>query len=319
MKITLFLLCLTGIVPFTLSTVAHKFHLIMTPMTWSAAQNYCRETYDDLATMQIYFDWLRISAEAVRKFMIFPAWIGLYENVDVWRWSYNNLPLENTPLRNWYAFDEPSANGIEACGAIDYRGYWFDFPCTHLKSFICYDSRFSGFARFIPYILPLLDWFGAQAFCRLFHTDLATAASSTDNDELKNRVLFLTSSWFGLFRGTWTWSDGAIASNIAWAPFQPDHSGTKYCGTYAVGLISDDTCSNEHAFFCQSTPPVRQQQILKLQVKSDGSVLDPDVQSSILLQIKQKLRENGMSENTTVTWRVQSDGNIFYKEKKRGP
>ncbi|KAG7314238.1 hypothetical protein KOW79_022734 [Hemibagrus wyckioides] len=62
--------------------------------------------------------------------------------------------------------------------------------------------------------------------------------------------------------------------------------------------------------------PVREQQILRLQVKSDGSVLDPAVQSSILEQIKQKLAEKGMLENTTVTWRVQTDGNIFQKKNK---
>ncbi|KAG7314251.1 hypothetical protein KOW79_022747 [Hemibagrus wyckioides] len=35
--------------------------------------------------------------------------------------------------------------------------------------------------------------------------------------------------------------------------------------------------------------------------------------SSTLEQIKQKPKEKGMLENTTVTWRVQPDGNIFQK------
>ncbi|KAK2865878.1 hypothetical protein Q7C36_001934 [Tachysurus vachellii] len=56
-------------------------------------------------------------------------------------------------------------------------------------------------------------------------------------------------------------------------------------------------------------------QTMRLQVKSDGSVFDPAVQSSILEQMKQKLKEHGMLENTTVTWRVQPDGNIFKKKK----
>ncbi|KAF7686796.1 hypothetical protein HF521_015189 [Silurus meridionalis] len=64
--------------------------------------------------------------------------------------------------------------------------------------------------------------------------------------------------------------------------------------------------------------PTRRQTV-KLQVKSDGSVFDPAVQSSILDQIKQKLKENGMLENTTVTWAVQPDGNIFHKKKKNDP
>ncbi|KAG7314252.1 hypothetical protein KOW79_022748 [Hemibagrus wyckioides] len=316
MKLNLVLLCLIGNVPITLSTVAHKYHLIMTPMTWSEAQRYCRETYDDLAAIQSFNDWLRIAAEALRYFMIFPAWIGLYNNIDSWRWSYNDLPLNNITLRNWL-FSEPT-NGNQACAALDWTGYWLDFPCTDLKSFICYDSRFSGSGRFISYPLPLLNWFGAQAYCRTIHTDLATATNSVENSELQKRVFFMTSFWFGLYRDTWTWTDGTIASNIPWGLFQPDNLfGAQNCGTFAVGLISDETCSSKFAFFCHSVPPVRQRQIVKLQVKSDGSVLDPDMQSSILEQIKQKLKENAMNmANITVTWRVQPDGNIFYKKNK---
>ncbi|KAG7314248.1 hypothetical protein KOW79_022744 [Hemibagrus wyckioides] len=60
--------------------------------------------------------------------------------------------------------------------------------------------------------------------------------------------------------------------------------------------------------------PVRSQTV-RLQVKSDGSVFDPAVQSFILEQITQKLKEHLM-ENATVTWRVQPDGNIFHKKKQ---
>ncbi|KAG7314249.1 hypothetical protein KOW79_022745 [Hemibagrus wyckioides] len=64
-----------------------------------------------------------------------------------------------------------------------------------------------------------------------------------------------------------------------------------------------------------TVPPVREQQIVRLQVKSDGSVLDPAVQLFILELMKQKLVENGVL-NTTVTWRVQPDGTIFHKKKR---
>ncbi|KAG7314245.1 hypothetical protein KOW79_022741 [Hemibagrus wyckioides] len=54
------------------------------------------------------------------------------------------------------------------------------------------------------------------------------------------------------------------------------------------------------------------QQIVRLQVKSD--VFIPDVQSSIIEKVKQKLKEHGMLGNITVTWRVQPDGNIFHEK-----
>lgn len=115
-------------------------------------------------------------------------------------------------------------------------------------------ASLTGTNRFINYILPLLDWFGAQAYCRQFHTDLATATNSMDNNDIKSKVIFLTSSWFGLFRDTWTWLDGTIASNIPWGLFQPDNLfGAQNCGVFAVGLISDETCSSQYAFFCHSS------------------------------------------------------------------
>ncbi|KAF5899463.1 macrophage mannose receptor 1-like isoform X6, partial [Clarias magur] len=283
MKLNLFLLCLTGTVPLTLSTAAHTYHLIMTPMTWSAAQNYCRETYDDLGAVESFNDWLRISAEALRHFMIFPGWIGLYNNVTGWRWSLNNVPLKDTALTKW-ASSEPSNDG-DACGAIDYLGYWSANPCSLPKSFICYDSTFIGSARFIPYNFILLNWFGAQAFCRQFHTDLASATNILENNDIGNRVVFLFSSWFGLFRDTWTWTDGTIATNLPWGIFQPDYVfGNKECATFTVGMYYSGTCSDEYAFYCHSTPPLRQVQIIKLQVNSDVRVFNPALQSFILQQ-----------------------------------
>ncbi|KAG7328971.1 hypothetical protein KOW79_007145 [Hemibagrus wyckioides] len=63
-----------------------------------------------------------------------------------------------------------------------------------------------------------------------------------------------------------------------------------------------------------NAPPVREKQILRIQVKSDLSIFDSGVQSAILELVKQKLDENSMMENTTVAWRVKSDGQIFYKK-----
>ncbi|KAF4071310.1 hypothetical protein AMELA_G00271750 [Ameiurus melas] len=122
-------------------------------------------------------------------------------------------------------------------------------------------------------------------------------------------------SWIGLYRDTWKWSDGTNASNIPWYPGQPDnYYGNENCAVVYNKQFYDEPCTNLRYFFCHTIFPARSQ-IMRLQVKSDGSVFDPAVQSSILDQIKQKLKENGMLENTTVTWKVQPDGNIFHKKK----
>lgn len=131
--------------------------------------------------------------------------------------------------------------------------------CHKSNSFYYYyydyfTARISGSGRFVSYPLPLLNWFGAQTFCRTFHTDLASATNSIDNNALKNQVIIFTSFWFGLYRGTWTWIDGTTASNIPWSLFQPDNLlGTQNCGVFALGLISDETCTSQYAFYCHSS------------------------------------------------------------------
>ncbi|KAF4071322.1 hypothetical protein AMELA_G00271890 [Ameiurus melas] len=100
---------------------------------------------------------------------------------------------------------------------------------------------------------------------------------------------------------------GISTPRLTWSQAQ------NYCRTRHTDLASSLNSSDNDMLF--QTIFQARSQIMRLQVKSDGSVFDPAVQSSILDQIKQKLKENGMLENTTVTWKVQPDGNIFHKKK----
>ncbi|XP_053086696.1 C-type mannose receptor 2-like [Pangasianodon hypophthalmus] len=287
-------------------------------MSWSVAQNYCRVMYTDLATILSDTDWLRLKKEGANKGLATSAWIGLYSDINNWRWSLNDLPLKNVTFANWKPGEPNNYVGKESCGIImSIYGYWGDTPCAELRPFICYNASFSGSDRFIGISSPRLTWPDAQAYCRTHHTDLASSLNSSDNDlitQVRNRQ---GDSWIGLYRDLWKWSDGTNASNLPWAPGQPDnYGGIENCAVVYNGLFNDVPCTNQYYFFCHTIPPVREQQIMRLQVKSDGSVSDPAVQSSIFEQIKQKLEENGMLENITVTWKVQPDGNIFHKKKK---
>ncbi|XP_027004145.2 macrophage mannose receptor 1-like [Tachysurus fulvidraco] len=316
MKLNLFLfLLLTGLVPVAvLQTVLHKYDLIMTGVTWPVAQNYCRVTYNDLATVVSDFDWLKLKKETADKNLATNAWVGLYNDVDSWRWSLNDLPLKNVTYTNWYPGQPNNLIGNRACGIIGSYDEWFDIPCTGLRPFICYNANFSVAEQFIGITTPL-NWSQAQAYCREHHTDLASSLNISDQNMLVRVKYPQGDSWIGLYRDTWKWSDGTIASNLPWASGQPDnYYGNENCAIVYNGLLYDSTCTYLYSFFCQSIYTMRNQTV-RLQVKSDGSVFDSAVQSSILEQMKQKLKEHGMLENTTVTWRVQPDGNIFKKKK----
>ncbi|KAF4085427.1 hypothetical protein AMELA_G00118750, partial [Ameiurus melas] len=90
MKTCLFLLLFkTGVVPIVLS-VSHKYYLINQGKTWSDAQAYCRATYTDLAIIKSNDDMVQLQNEAQIQQFSSSAWIGLYNDINSWRWSFGN-------------------------------------------------------------------------------------------------------------------------------------------------------------------------------------------------------------------------------------
>ncbi|GAA6095584.1 putative C-type lectin domain family 20 member A isoform X1 [Tachysurus ichikawai] len=290
-------------------------HLIKQAMTWPMAQNYCRTNHLDLYTITDSSDQKKLINAMNRKKYLLPVWTGLYNNLDSWYWSYNHLPLKNITLRN-FASGYPNNYGLDVCGTICLTGKWWPVDCNAYHfPFICYDARNSYANRFVCYIQDTFNWFQAQTYCRTYHTDLAT---TTTTDDLTLAVQCVqqtvwTGVWFGLTRETWKWSDGNVPSYLPWAVNQPDNTfPLENCGIAQNGLLTNTICSDPYYFVCSAY--LHRTQVLKLQVMSKVSVLDPAVQSTILNLIIQKLQKNGMSVNTTVTWKVQPDGSIFYKK-----
>ncbi|KAF4071303.1 hypothetical protein AMELA_G00271870, partial [Ameiurus melas] len=214
--------------------------------------------------------WLRLQKQPASKIW---AWVGLYNDINSWRWSLNDLPLKNVPYTNWYSGEPDNAGGKEACGLIVGNGTynsWWDVQCTQLRPFICYNASFSGAAKFIGISSPLLTWSQAQTYCRTHHTDLASSLNSSDNNMLLQVRNIQGDSWIGLYRDTWKWSDGTSASNIPWYPGQPDnYYGNENCVVVYNGLFYNVPCNFQYYFFCHTIYPARSQ-IMRLQVKSDG-------------------------------------------------
>ncbi|XP_053086693.1 putative C-type lectin domain family 20 member A [Pangasianodon hypophthalmus] len=318
MKLILFLLCFSAAVSGAVSTlrpVHHHYHAVLAKVTWTDAQSHCREMYSDLATIVSNNDWMRLKKEVASKNLTSAAWTGLYNDINSWRWSLNDL--KNITVQKWHSRQPDNYGGNQSCGIIDSGGYWYDECCTDTKPFICYSASNSGADRFIGVASPQMTWSGAQIYCRTFHTDLASALSQTDNDLLAHMASLQGDSWIGLFRDTWKWSDGTNPTKLQWDSGEPDNDyNEENCGAVYNGDFTDQLCNNLYYFICHIIPPVRKQQIVRLQVKSDGIEFDPDVHSSILELIKQKVEEKGMLEDSTLTWRVQRDGDIFYKKSK---
>ncbi|XP_047671956.1 uncharacterized protein LOC113650033 isoform X2 [Tachysurus fulvidraco] len=175
----------------------------------------------------------------------------------------------------------------------------------------------------VPHLIKqAMTWPMAQNYCRTNHLDLYTITDPSDQQKLinaMNRKNYLLPVWTGLYNDldSWYWSYNHLPlKNITLRSFEPgypDDYGIDVCGTiYRPETWWPLDCTYSFPFICYDD--LHRTQVLKLQVMSDVSVLDPAVQSTILDLIIQKLQENGMSVNITVTWKVQPDGSIFYKK-----
>lgn len=113
-------------------------------LTYSEAQKYCRSSgyFSDLVdaqdkgTLDMLSDFM-ISAQR----STIPIWIGLYNDNDSWRWSFDNVFLTNTSLKLWSPGQPDNFEGGESCGGINGTGYWQDYNCTTHKPFICYKGE----------------------------------------------------------------------------------------------------------------------------------------------------------------------------------
>ncbi|KAF5899457.1 macrophage mannose receptor 1-like, partial [Clarias magur] len=123
-----------------LLTIPHRYELVKTSMTWPAAQGYCRVNYTDLAIILSNKDWLRLNKETVRKgWKTATLWVGLWKDVNSWRWSLGDLPLQSFPYTNWYPGEPNIYFRSDGCVAMDIYARWFNEPCTQLRPFVCYN------------------------------------------------------------------------------------------------------------------------------------------------------------------------------------
>ncbi|XP_053094511.1 hepatic lectin-like [Pangasianodon hypophthalmus] len=131
------LLFFTGIIPLVLS-VSRNYYLIQQRKTWSDAQAYCQATHTDLAIVKSNDDMIRLQNEAQRQQFNSSAWIGLYNDVNSWRWSFGNEPLGS--MNKWAAGEPNNWEGNQECTVIA-PGVWYDKACTERYPFVCFDGE----------------------------------------------------------------------------------------------------------------------------------------------------------------------------------
>ncbi|RXN24079.1 C-type mannose receptor 2-like protein [Labeo rohita] len=260
------LLALTGILS-KASCVPYKFILIEELKSWAESQSYCREKHIDLATVQSDEDRAKLKEAAnAANFQSF-AWIGFYNGIYTWRWSYQNTAISYVK----WAYLEPNTPRMQ-------EAYKRQIP-----------DKFK-------YIQTSMKWREAQLYCRTLYIDLATIADDSENTALATIITENSGldAWIGLSKNLWLWSDqtNVSLSTVTWQSGQPDNvNGNEECVCAGTeGQMADDTCSSSRAFYCK-TPEDRKIQTVRVTVKSSG-YLD---QSAVMKAIENKKKPTALT------------------------
>nr|XP_054593934.1 C-type mannose receptor 2 isoform X1 [Nothobranchius furzeri] len=267
-----------------------QYHFIYDPKNWTEAQTYCRQTYTDLVTVDSYstVTTLNSLADVTQMGSTKHAWIGLYFDVIDWKWSLSDEDFyknNEATYTNWYPGQPDSIWYTEYCGNIYVdQGRWWDTPCDNLLSSIC--SNVSGGNVTFVLITNPMNWTDAQRYCRQHYTDLASVRNLSENAQIQK--LITGSTWIGLYKNTWKWSNGPFFMYNYWQSSEPDGGDEKCTAANFAnsGRWMDLACGLEKPFVCYHDPvPLWRTGIkLKLVKTSALRLEDPAVQEDLLQQ-----------------------------------
>ncbi|XP_062372378.1 L-selectin-like [Sardina pilchardus] len=206
-------LLLSGLVSLS-SSVPHQFHVVKEQKNWSEAQQYCREKFTDLATIDDMTEMEKVKSK-IHEAGAGDAWIGLKRGD--WQWSLAD--------RDFYRENE-----------AEFRNWNPGGDSTH------------------PYVLVTdsKNWTDAQSYCRENHTDLASVRNQAENDQVEQvRRALGRSAYFGLFRAAWSeWSDGSSSSFRYWNSGEPNNVGVVCTVIMPSGQWKDEDCGHPRPFIC---------------------------------------------------------------------
>ncbi|XP_029610260.1 C-type mannose receptor 2 [Salmo trutta] len=305
---------------YTLSScLAHEYHFVNMNKNWTEAQRYCREKYTDLATIDNMEDMNRL-INTVDSGYNGSAWVGLYNGVNSWRWSLEDMDYcgeGEAEFRNWNSSDVKYTD--QHCVVTGEYGTWWDDHCIIKYHSVCYNGKTTNISERFILSNESMTWDEGQSYCRQHYTDLASVRNLAESRKIGNMVPKGNWAWIGLFRD-WSWSDQSNSLFRYW------HSGTpnnRYGNCVSVfgksGKWADYTCETQLPFCCYSVLVKKTQQVMRVKLTpkdQNMDLTDPDIQEAILQQIRKELREKGMSDDVKLRWKKQPDGKIFHKEEK---
>lgn len=124
------------------SCLLRQYHLVHGNKNWTDAQQFCRDNYIDLATITNMEEINQILSIAANDNYL-NAWMGLYNDVNSWRWSLSDSEFYGqgeSEFRMWDSGQPDNYQGRQTCGRMLSNGRWDDNNCGAFIPFICYDQ-----------------------------------------------------------------------------------------------------------------------------------------------------------------------------------
>ncbi|KAK7883870.1 hypothetical protein WMY93_026993 [Mugilogobius chulae] len=212
-----------------------EYHYVSLEMTWADAQQYCREHYTDLATLQ--------NEDDINK-LEFPnetwVWIGLFDDPASWKGA---MTSDSNSWR-WSSTGTTNPGGYQNWASGEPNNYGGKQLCVFIQ-------KVYGRIKAVPY--PY-NSFVTMSYCRQHYHDLATIESSAENQAVTNLLSTTTTSvWIGLYRVAWRWSNGSPSTYRKWKTGEPNNDyGSELCGAqYSISSWNDVSCDTLGKFICQ--------------------------------------------------------------------
>ncbi|KAG1931564.1 hypothetical protein F2P79_021720 [Pimephales promelas] len=207
------------------STLIRKHIFIDNAVSWSDAQNFCRENYADLSTIGSTEELTRFRNDAQDQGQLNrESWVGLSKPSANGEWVWSDGSKET--FKKWKS-GQPNDEDTDFCIKIS-AGELMDYRCDENRPFFCY--------KWVPELILVTEnksWEEALEHCRTEHSDLACLPTSLHlfQAQNKNAVSQTLSVWTGLrfLSGSWFWVSGESLGDMVQLPVCP--ANPQYCGS----------------------------------------------------------------------------------------
>lgn len=108
---------------------------------WPTALRYCRDKYTELAAVRSQDESDKLH-RLLQKAKAKDAWIGLLDDMRVWKWSLDGSVFHNhNKYESWKPGQPSWTTESSSCVTVMDDGDWQDAKCDSIFPSVCYNGK----------------------------------------------------------------------------------------------------------------------------------------------------------------------------------